>query len=142
VSPFNSSGFVSDASAGSAVPLDAGTAPPHVRVLWRELVAALTPIDSNADGTRCFATEHVDPLRHGFEVVRIHAATVAAEVVDVEAIWDRAFEEFMRDAVGDRGSPLAIGGEDRKEGVAGGLEVGAGPRLAEPYGSPCRSLRM
>lgn len=69
------------------------------RVLRSELVP------TNAGGLSCLPSylrrpaKHVDPIGHGFEVPRIHAGSIAAQVVKVQAGGNLSPQQLVGDSV-------------------------------------------
>ena len=43
--------------------------------------------------------KNVDPVRYGFEMIRIYASTIPAEMVKRETILDRTAQRFIHNAV-------------------------------------------
>lgn len=88
----------------------------HDRILGRERMAALTVRGDSLlrDDTR--TSEDVHFVGDGFKVVGIAAAAIGAEVVDLAALGDRAFEDHVGETRGDgvaadiaAGVPVAVG---------------------------------
>jgi hypothetical protein len=69
-----------------------GLLPPDV--LLREKM----PMD--AVGFVCVGSAHVFEMGHGFQVVWTHATTILAEMVNLQAIFDRAIDQLIREPMG------------------------------------------
>jgi len=52
------------------------------------------------------AAAQVLTVRHGFQMVRIHAMTDATEMIDSEAIWDRPDQQFIDHTVRAQGPSI------------------------------------
>lgn len=87
---------VAGSPAGTAVAPAAGR---HVRVLGRELVAVLAVRLARVLGRQAAAAPVVLGVRDDLQVCRVDARTVAAEVVDGQAVGDRAVVQFPGDSV-------------------------------------------
>jgi hypothetical protein len=60
--------------------------------LWAFLLSAVYRRETNT-------AKYVLLRRHGFEMMRVHAARVAAQVIERESCWDGAEMEFVGEAV-------------------------------------------
>lgn len=67
------------------------------------------------------AAAYVLSSSHGFEVLRVHTRSIAAEVVNVQAFRDRTDEELVGHPVRAEGSLRAIAAEaeaDREDAIS------------------------
>ena len=88
------------ASAHTGALLALATAVVAVAILRAKFVAALAVRLSGVASGEALASPLVLSGRDGFEVRRIHAGSVAAQMVDLEALGDRADEQLVGEAMG------------------------------------------
>ena len=84
-----------------------------VGVLFVVLVATLAMSFGSftvAANESAYSASNVDQMRHGFQVLRVYAATEAAQMVYVEAFWERPNEQFVGGSVGECDSAESKGG--------------------------------
>ena len=91
----------------------------------------MPPLAVSCRWPRCDTALHVRGARHCFEVVGVHAQRVPAQVVDVQAVRNRADEEAMRHAM-RVGQPAVLGVPELSvaRAVRGPHPLPALPRLA------------
>ena len=96
---------------------------PHVEVVSRKRVAMLAVSSSRIDSCRSIAPADVDALSDSFEVYRVDAGLITAEVVEHQTVRHRTSEELVCGAVGEHVSVVAA---DADPSVSSALEVASG----------------
>lgn len=71
-----------------------------VRVRFRERMAAQTGVLGGIHGHDRLPAQDVRPRRDCFQVGRIDARSIAAEVIEFESIWDRPMYPCVTDPMG------------------------------------------
>ena len=109
---------------GAAIP------PPlaaDVRVLWRVRVSLRAMSSARVAAGRAITAEVIHLLRNRFQMVWPNTMPHSAQVVDMEAIWDRGNTKLVGPAMGIHLGPRAVGHAANSETTIA---------IGETFGSP------
>jgi hypothetical protein len=72
---------------------------PHIKIITFKFVSTDTVSLSGIDCGQARAAQHVNAIRHWFQMIGIDACPISAQVVNGHSFWNLAFDQFVGETV-------------------------------------------